>query len=126
MRSFAELTSAYVDNAETNDNLRNIQLQGYAGVLAECTACHTTVPSTVNGGPHGLHPLGQQWVNQHGDFAEHNTAQCQTCHGADYRGSALSVSKVARTFNVDDGRSKSFPTGHQFSCYDCHNGPNGG
>jgi hypothetical protein len=38
----------------------------------------------------------------------------------------LSVAKVARKFNVDDGGTKSFPAGHQFSCYDCHNGPDGG
>jgi hypothetical protein len=33
---------------------------------------------------------------------------------------------VKRTFNVDDGGSKTFSANHKFSCYDCHNGPNGG
>ena len=36
----------------------------------ECTACHTTTPTTVNGGPHGMHPVGQTWVNRHPDLVE--------------------------------------------------------
>ena len=111
---------------QANDAVYSKNLQGYNAKVTECGVCHTNVPVTANAGPHGIHTLGQAWVNAHPDYAERNHQACAYCHGADYRGSALSESKVARTFNVDDGRTKSFAKGHQFSCYDCHNGPNGG
>jgi len=111
---------------QPNDSVYPKQLQGYVAKITECTACHSTVPVTATGGPHGIHTVGQAWVNGHGDYAENNHAACTYCHGANYRGTALSVAKVARTFKVDDGGTKTFPAGHQFNCYDCHNGPNGG
>ncbi len=37
---------------EANDNLQNIRLQGYAGILRDCMVCHTSVPSSP--GPHGV------------------------------------------------------------------------
>ena len=111
---------------QANDSVYPKQLQGYVAKITECKVCHTNVPVTANGGPHGIHTVGQAWVNSHGDYAEHNQQACAYCHGANYRGTALSIAKVARTFNVDDGGSKTFPAGHQFNCYDCHNGPNGG
>jgi len=90
-------------------------------MLAECSACHSTVPNTVNGGPHGLHPIGASWVNQHQDVAEGNATQCQACHGADYRGTILSKTKADRTL-----AGHTFPAGTIIGCYSCHNGPNGG
>jgi hypothetical protein len=36
---------------EANDNANSIALQGYAGVLAECTVCHGITPPAA-GGPH--------------------------------------------------------------------------
>ena len=59
----------------TNDNITTTKLQGHKGVLAECRACHATMPTSVNGGPHGLHPIGQYWVNQHGNAVENGGAQ---------------------------------------------------
>lgn len=111
---------------QANDAVYPKFLQGYNAKLTECSVCHTNVPVTANAGPHGIHTIGQAWVNAHPDYAERNRQACAYCHGADYRGTALSESKVARTFNVEDGRSKTFAQGHRFSCYDCHNGPNGG
>jgi hypothetical protein len=111
---------------QANDSVYPTNLQGYVAKITECSVCHTSVPVTPNGGPHGIHTLGQSWVTSHHDYAQNNLPACAYCHGADFRGSALSVSKVARTFTVDDGRTKSFAAGHQFSCYDCHNGPSGG
>jgi hypothetical protein len=111
---------------QANDSLYPKQLQGYVAKITECAVCHTSVPVTPNGGPHGLHTVGQAWVNAHGDYADNNHAACAYCHGANFRGTPLSVAKVARKFNTDDGGTKSFPAGHQFNCYDCHNGPNGG
>ena len=104
-----------------NDNVQSINLQGHAGVLAECSTCHATVPSTTNGGPHGLHPIGAAWVSQHQDAAERGTATCQGCHGTDYRGTILSRVQTARTL-----AGHSFAAGTIIGCYSCHNGPNGG
>jgi hypothetical protein len=111
---------------QANDRVYPRQLQGYVAKITECTVCHSSMPGTPNSGPHGLHAIGQSWVSAHGDYAERNRGACAYCHGADYRGTSLSIAKVARTFNIDDGRSKSFPVNHQFNCYDCHNGPGGG
>jgi len=105
-----------------NDNVQSANLQGHAGTLAECTACHNSVPNTVNGGPHGMHPVGASWVNRHHDLVESaGAAQCQTCHGIDYRGTILSKVMTTRTL-----AGRSFPAGTVIGCYSCHNGPNGG
>ncbi len=110
-----------------NDNLASKQLQGHIGVIAECTACHTSTPNTVTGGPHGMHPLGQVWASRHGDLAEHGGAlNCQSCHGADFRGSRLSRAQGDRVLALEESGSKRFWRGQTIGCYDCHNGPNGG
>ena len=104
-----------------NDNIESKEIQGHIGKLAECTACHNPVPSTVNGGPHGLHPIGQAWVSRHPDVADSGgTAQCQACHGTDLRGTVLSRSQSDQTVN-----GKTFWRGLQVGCYTCHNGPGG-
>jgi hypothetical protein len=105
-----------------NDNLESIGLQGHAGVISECVACHRTVPQTINGGPHGLHPLGQSWVSTHPDVAQGNLALCQSCHGGDYRATVLSASQADRTLSTPWG-AKHFWRGYRISCYACHNGP---
>jgi len=113
---------------QANDNVYPTKLQGYAAKITECTVCHTSqLAVTGKGGPHGLHNVGQTWVNGHPDYVDsHGYQACAYCHGATYKGLALSESKVARSFTLDDGQKKTFSAGHQFSCYDCHNGPNGG
>lgn len=111
---------------QANDSVYPQKLQGYVAKITECSVCHTNVPVTNNGGPHGIHTIGQPWVDSHPDYAEGHLGACAYCHGADYKGTPLSVAKVSRTFNTDDGGKKTFPAGHQFNCYDCHNGPNGG
>ncbi len=107
--------------AHKADNKMSIGIQGHAGTVAECTACHTTSPYTVTGGPHGMHQVGSSWVRNHQNVAEHNSAQCKSCHGKNYRGSTLSKMWKDRVLN-----GKQFLKGHKVSCYDCHNGPNGG
>lgn len=117
-------THAEFATSEVNDNLTSIQHQGHAGTLADCTACHPSSPSTVNGGPHGMHPVGQDWVSGHHEAAEHGgTAQCQACHGLDYRGTVLSRALGNRTLSTEMG-TKVFWQGFQVGCYACHNGPN--
>ena len=57
-------------------------------------------PQTVDGGPHGMHPVGAAWVERHPDVAEEGGAQrCRACHGADYRGTVLSRAKGDRTLD---------------------------
>ena len=118
-------THAEFTSAQPNDNLQSIALQGHVGKLAECTACHDTVPSTVTGGPHGLHPIDQSWISSHGDVADGNAAQCQVCHNTNYSGTVLSHTQGVRTFSIDEGGSKTFWRGQKITCYDCHNGPGG-
>jgi hypothetical protein len=111
---------------QRNDNLYSIALQGYKGQIRECTVCHNPVPVSKTGGPHGVHSVGQKWVNVHGNFAQGHQADCKYCHGADYRGNALSKLLTNKTFNAGDYGIKHFTKGHLMNCYDCHNGPNPG
>ncbi len=118
-------THAIYPSSKPEDNIQSIAAQGFAGTIGECTACHTTVPLTKDKGPHGLHTIGQLWVDKHGDYAEDGgSANCKECHGTDYRGGVLSKTMTSRTFNTEWG-TKTFPAGHMISCYDCHNGPDG-
>jgi hypothetical protein len=114
-------THAEFSTPIVNDNVQSIALQGHSGMLSECSTCHATVPTTTNGGPHGMHPVGASWVSRHPDVAEHNTAACQGCHGMDYRGTILSRMKADRTL-----AGRTFTAGTMIGCYSCHNGPNGG
>ena len=110
--------------AHNADNILSEGIQGHTGTIAECASCHTTVPNTITGGPHGMHPVGQSWVKEHEDAAEKNPAQCKVCHGQNDRGSVLSKMFITRTLSIEHG-SKTLQKGHQVSCYDCHNGPGG-
>jgi hypothetical protein len=113
-------THAIFPTSHAADNVYSENLQGHSGTVAECTSCHTTVPTTTTGGPHGMHTVGQSWVKSHEDVAENNAAQCTTCHGADYKGSVLSKTFTARSFNAD-GQTKNYAKGAVVGCYDCHN-----
>jgi hypothetical protein len=89
----------------------------------DCQSCHTAMPSTVKGGPHGLHPVGQAWISQHESAVEAGgAAQCTACHGADYRGTVLSRSQADRTLRTELG-TKICWRGYQIGCYTCHQGP---
>ena len=117
-------THAEFPSTEPNDNVQSIAAQGHAGTIHECTACHVTVPNTTNGGPHGMHTIGNAWLGNHEPETTSQRAACAYCHGADFRGTFLSQVKVAKTFNAD-GRIVSYTAGQQVGCYDCHNGPSG-
>lgn len=119
---------AELPSLQANDNLYAKNLQGYVAKITECAVCHSTPPVSATGGPHGLHTTGQAWVNEggHQSYVDaYGYQSCAYCHGVKYNGSFLSQAKVKRTFTVE-GANKSFPALHQFTCYDCHNGPNGG
>lgn len=118
-------THAEYPSSHANDNIQSITLQGYAGTVRECSVCHTSTTVSGNGGPHGMHSIGQGWVGKHGDMisASGGRTSCAYCHGADYRGSPLSQVKVARSYSIE-GRTVSIPAGTKVGCYTCHNGPN--
>lgn len=112
-------THAEYPSSHANDNVQSVALQGHSGTIAECSTCHTTVPTNFTGGPHGMHAVGQAAVNAHDDIAERGAASCTACHGADYRGSVLSKTWTARTLSVE-GKTKTYQAGQMVSCYDCH------
>ncbi len=113
-------THALFDTSIVNDNVMSTNLQGHTGMLAECTGCHASTPNTVNGGPHGIHPIGSYWVSRHENAASQNLSACQACHGTDYRGTILSKTLADRSM-----AGKTFPKGTVIGCYSCHNGPYG-
>ena len=115
-------THAEFPSSHDNDNIQSLQIQGHSGPLVECASCHPNGVSTVNGGPHGMHPVGQSWISGHKDAAENNASACRACHGTDYRGTVLSRSLADRTLNTDFG-TKQFWSGFQIGCYTCHSGP---
>ena len=115
----AEYPSVHVD-----DNTQSIAVQGHAGPVAECTACHNTIPTTVNGGPHGMHTTGDAWVSGHQSANKNGTPNCTYCHGTTSAGTPLSAIKVAKTINAGSFGIKNWPKDYQVSCYSCHNGSN--
>lgn len=119
-------THAEYPSTHENDNVQSLELQNHVGMLSECGTCHAEgVPATADGGPHGLHPLGDTWVDRHGDLAEEGgAAACRACHGLDYRGTELSRAQADRTLHSELG-TKQLWRGFQVSCYLCHLGPSG-
>ncbi|MBY0277770.1 hypothetical protein K2Z84_20745 [Candidatus Binatia bacterium] len=119
-------THAEFPASHPNDNLQSIALQGHAGTLAECTSCHPSTPSTIDGGPHGMHPVGQVWVQRHHDVVENGgaavLAQCRSCHGADDRGTVLSRAQADRVLDAGELGTKTIWRGFQIGCYGCHRG----
>jgi hypothetical protein len=117
-------THAEYPSSHENDNVLSVSLQGYRGTVRECTACHATVPSTSNGGPHGMHSATQEWVKGHEDVAKRNRSECAYCHGTDFKGTYLSEVRKAKSFSTENG-TVTFAVGQRVGCYDCHNGPDG-
>jgi len=117
-------THAEYATSEANDNVQSIIFQGHKGTIAECSVCHRSfsLPITKDGGPHGLHTIGQAWVNNHHGFAADNLTQCATCHGNNYRGTILSKTFTGRTFTTKGSGLKRYVKGTKVSCYDCHKG----
>lgn len=114
-------THAEFPATHRNDNLQSASVQGHAGVVADCTACHAAMPTTVTGGPHGMHPVGQSWIANHKSNGE--SPNCKACHGADYRGTVLSRMFADRTLTVSDGgvtHMVSLWRGQTLSCFVCH------
>lgn len=107
-------------STEANDNVYSQKLQGHAGMIAECTACHTSMPTAARGGPHGLHPIGSSWISGHKSPGK-TSSNCRPCHGTDLRGTELSRTLADRTFSAFG--TKNWWRGFQVGCYNCHRGP---
>jgi hypothetical protein len=122
-------THAEFPSSQRNDNLQSLATQGHVGMLVECQSCHGTIPNTIDGGPHGMHPVGQVWVNRHpdavGEEGGASVSRCQICHGRDYRGTVLSRVQADRTVTTEEFGSRQFWRGFQVGCYTCHLGPGG-
>ena len=119
-------THAEYPSNHANDNIQSLAIQGHTGTISECKACHATVPTTVNGGPHGMHTTGDIWVKAHKKASKTGTAttpSCTYCHGTTSAGTPLSAIKVAKTIKAGGFGVKKWPAGYQVSCFSCHNGP---
>jgi hypothetical protein len=109
-----------------NDNVAAISLQGYPGVIKECTVCHPagSLPATSNG-PHGLHNIADaRWYSEdgHGERYERDKNACKACHGIDLNGTPLSKVSVARSLRAE-GRTVNFAAGDMVGCNHCHGRP---
>jgi hypothetical protein len=119
-------THAEYPSSHVNDNVLAMDTQGHAGTIAECSSCHSSVPNTLSGGPHGMHTTGSAWVSSHQNQAKSAGSQaCTYCHGTNFRGTALSQVKMAKSFSAEN-KKVNYIAGQAVSCFDCHNGPNGG
>jgi len=119
-------THAIYPTALPSDNVASVQQQGHAGTLSECTSCHQSMPSTRNGGPHGMHQTGQSWINDHNDAAQQlGKNSCRTCHGQTGQGSLLSLMFSAKTITSERGTIH-YWKGQKVTCYGCHDGMNTG
>jgi hypothetical protein len=103
----------------SNDNMAAKQLQGHAGKITECSACHTRSPGVTLGGPHGMHPVGDSnFISNHDSLVGSQRAECQACHGATGQGTVLSTVSTNRTVG-----SRPFTKGEQITCGRCHSNP---
>jgi hypothetical protein len=116
-------THAEYPSAQANDDAQSLALQGHVGTINECTVCHSAAPTTSNGGPHGMHEVGQAWVQDHHSGGVSRTT-CQQCHGTTSAGSPLAVVKTAKTLNAGEYGNKTFAAGDRVTCWSCHKGPN--
>ncbi len=79
-----------------------------AGTQVGCATCHVSHVTTL------------AWVDGgHGAGYTADPADCATCHGADGKGSSLSVAAAARSYTVN-GKTFSIATGATVGCATCH------
>jgi hypothetical protein len=111
-------------NPAANDNIPSNQLQGHSGYIAECQVCHEPTDESLplgNNGPHGMHPVADlepnlgvnggengtnflpddRWNLRHRSYRNDGPG-CDSCHGADLRGTVLSRTADERTVICKD------------------------
>lgn len=111
-----------------NDNVQSIDIQGHAGTVTDCNACH--LPDFLEhsglGGPHGMHDASLKWAkSQHGDVVgQQGLGDCRACHGADLRGTVLSLTQGPRSYAIGEAfGTRTFFEGANVTCFACHDGP---
>ena len=118
-------THAEYPASHPNDNLDSSAIQGHVGMLIECAACHNQSPFTNFGGPHGMHPVGQDWINRHdGVKQNYGIVTCRPCHGGNDHGTVLSTAQADRTLDLGTKGTIQISRGQRIGCYMCHDGPN--
>ena len=105
-------------NPNANDNITASQLQGHSGYIAECQVCHEPTDEALplgNNGPHGMHPVSDlefsnanfspddRWNLLHKSYRNDGPG-CQSCHGADLKGTVLSRTAEDRTVLCKDNK----------------------
>ncbi len=124
-------------NPAGNDNVAAMQLQGHTGKVMECLTCHTGIMPATLGGPHGMHPVGNEgnsaaWVSRHGDFVEtKGKTECAACHGTKGEGTPLARTAIARPGLKCEGGSLcvgkettiTLPAEKDIGCGLCHANP---
>jgi hypothetical protein len=106
-------------NPNANENVMAKQTQGHSGYIAECQVCHDPTDTSLplgNNGPHGMHPIADlepnlgengvdngthflpddRWNKQHRNYRNQGPG-CESCHGADLKGTVLSRTADERT-----------------------------
>ena len=131
-------------NPNANDNIPASQLQGHSGYIAECQVCHEPTDESLplgNNGPHGMHAVSDidpepgfaadmRWNQQHRSFRNQGPG-CESCHGADLKGTVLSRAAADRTVLCKDnkgslpgcasgGVTAVIPKGTPVGCGLCH------
>ena len=110
-------------DADANDNAAASALQGHAGPITECTACHAGGAPLGLDGPHGMHPVADAgWIAEHGHMYEHSLSACEPCHGADLEGTVLSRAAASRKLATEEG-TVTFSKGQVIGCTHCHGKP---
>ncbi len=112
-------------DAAANDNLAAVKLQGFAGTIIACDACHEagSLPRTTSG-PHGLHNVADaRWYDDgHENFYEDNKDSCKACHSNNLTGTPLAKTATARSFRVE-AKTINYNKGELVQCDDCHGMP---
>jgi hypothetical protein len=132
-------------NPNANDNVTANQLQGHSGYIAECQTCHEADDDSLplgNNGPHGMHAIADldpsnpdffmddRWNIQHRNYRNQGPG-CDSCHGADLKGTVLSRTAEDRTVWCKDNKGSLpecaagepeavIPKGTPVGCGMCH------
>jgi hypothetical protein len=113
-------------NPNSNDNVTATQLQGHTGTIVECSTCHGTAMNSqiTLGGPHGMHPVGENTSFANGGHEHMDRSGCPVCHGpgglSTNTGTVLSVAKADRNL-----RGTLVHKGEPVGCSTCHGGGGG-
>lgn len=112
---------AIFPSRDARDNLQNIRLQGFAGVLRDCSVCHGYMPPAP--GPHGFMCGDEDCFdgddNDCDGLVDIDDPDCQDCDDldGDGYGSPASPACIHLQEDCDDGDPDTFP-GAVDPCYD--------